>query len=124
MTRRCTFVALSVIAMVVGATMFPSPLYAKGELLSPNSGPPGTVVTVSGLELCEDGTLTFDSESTPGAHYTTVGTATLVVPGSATPGQHWIFVTCSQGGTRRIGSTGNFTVVGAAAIDAQPRLTG
>jgi hypothetical protein len=123
MTRRLAFVVAGALVVLGGAAAIQQPVLAKSETATPPSGPPGTQVTISGLETCEDGTATFDSESTPGGRYTTSGVATLTVPTGAAVGQHWIYLSCRNGGTTRIGAA-SFTVSESTAIRAQPDFTG
>jgi hypothetical protein len=123
MTRRLAFVVAGALAVLGGTAPIGPPVFAKSPPATPSSGPPGTEVTISGLETCEDGTATFDSESTPGGRYTTSGVVTLTVPTGAAAGQHWIFLSCRNGGSTGY-SAASFTITEATAIRAQPGFTG
>jgi hypothetical protein len=99
-------------AVAVAPTTYPDP-----PTVVPPSGSPGTVVTVSNLAPCENGTAEFDTQSTRAATYGRSGVFSITVPEIAN-GDHLIFVNCngSFGGVR-------FTVTGSP-IQLQPTLTG
>jgi hypothetical protein len=105
------------------ATASTEPLFAKSETVTPSSGPVGALVTISGLDSCEDGTAMFNSESTPGGRYTTSGEVTLTVPASTPVGPTSIWLTCKNGGFVSVGGVW-FEVTESTAIRGQPNLTG
>jgi hypothetical protein len=99
------------VAVAAAPTAYPDP-----PTIVPASGPPGTMVTVSNLAPCDNGTAEFDTQSTPAATYGRSGVFNITVPEIAN-GDHFIFVNCngSFGGVR-------FTVAGSP-VQLQPTLT-
>jgi hypothetical protein len=111
--------AFGLLALAPGATTSaPAAVWMKGSDLSPDSGPPGTVVTVS-PDPCEAGGIA--QLGTERVSYSSEPFS-FTIP-DLPEGQHWISLTCMDPGFSPIRFTRGFLVTTSTVV-AQPSLTG